>query len=250
MSRHRNWVFTLNNWEETDWALLQELCEFNCNKLFVYMIFGFEKAPTTGTPHLQGYFVFTDAKTKDYCIHHLSHRARFRSSKGNSEQNFVYCSEDGDFYEFGDRPLDAKTKKKGVTEDVITKLNNGCTLDEIRIQYPAFYFHHQKKLAEYVQMPVVDTQFFRMSKEEFEPINLSNETLMITNLSQIMLKPNAKYIFYVTDFIEDEVKCFPRNGSVRYREGYQWKEITPERFTIVNNEPHVVRQYGYKKYTL
>ncbi len=47
----RRYIFTLNNYTEEDVKILMEEKVF-----FSYLLFGKEIAPTTGTPHLQGYF--------------------------------------------------------------------------------------------------------------------------------------------------------------------------------------------------
>lgn len=57
----RNWVFTLNNWTETEVKDLEEYFTSQTNT--VKYSFGFEIAPNTGTPHLQGAVVFKSAHT-------------------------------------------------------------------------------------------------------------------------------------------------------------------------------------------
>lgn len=48
MDRLRNFVFTINNYTDVD---IQHLINYDCR----YIVFAREVAPTTGTPHLQGY---------------------------------------------------------------------------------------------------------------------------------------------------------------------------------------------------
>ena len=47
--RSRKWAFTLPNWTE------QDLTYMEINQNYKYLIYGFEIAPETKTPHLQGY---------------------------------------------------------------------------------------------------------------------------------------------------------------------------------------------------
>lgn len=102
MARSRGWCFTLNNYSEAEDAAVQAVA---CQ----YLIFGREKAPTTGTPHLQGYVYFPNAKTMS-AVSRLMPRASLRAAKGNAEQNFDYCSKGGDVFEKGERPLSQSEK--------------------------------------------------------------------------------------------------------------------------------------------
>lgn len=56
MSRSPNWFFTLNNWVPSDLIILQNL---ECD----YMIYCFEVAPSTGTPHLHVYMEFKEKQS-------------------------------------------------------------------------------------------------------------------------------------------------------------------------------------------
>lgn len=96
-TRSRGWCFTINNYTEKDEAELKEL---KC----VYMIYGHEVAPTTGTPHLQGYVYFKDAKTMK-TVSKCIPRASLHEANGTADHNYVYCTKDGvDIVERGVRP--------------------------------------------------------------------------------------------------------------------------------------------------
>lgn len=105
MNRHakraRSWTFTLNNWKTEDETTLKELATR-------YIIYGKEVAPETGTPHIQGYFVFDNSKKLSQLKAQLGSRYHFEVAKGTAEQNRVYCSKDGDIYEAGTIPLTPK----------------------------------------------------------------------------------------------------------------------------------------------
>ena len=55
--RQRNYRFTFNNYKPEDEERLLELVP----KPLKYIIYGHEIAPTTGTPHLQGFCAFENA---------------------------------------------------------------------------------------------------------------------------------------------------------------------------------------------
>jgi hypothetical protein len=94
--RTRNFTFTLNNYLAAEVITLKELD-------YKYLVFGREVGES-GTPHLQGYIVFRSAKTLSAAIKTLPSRCHVEVAKGNSLQNFKYCTKDGDFEEFGERP--------------------------------------------------------------------------------------------------------------------------------------------------
>lgn len=64
MSRHRNWVFTINNYTEED---LDALLRHEALPDFVWLCCGIEEAPTTGTAHVQGACCLMNAKTLTAC---------------------------------------------------------------------------------------------------------------------------------------------------------------------------------------
>lgn len=95
-SRHRAWCFTTNNYTDETLVLMRDLpCK--------YLVYGKEVSPTTGTPHLQGYVVLNSAKTRT-ALARLIPRSNLEVARGDSLQNFTYCSKEGDFIELGDRP--------------------------------------------------------------------------------------------------------------------------------------------------
>lgn len=93
----RNYVITYNNYPSTE--LLDDL---DC----VYMAYSHEIAPTTGTPHLQGFCRFKNAKTLSAVIKLLP-GCHIEQMKGTWEQNKVYCSKKGtqELIERGTPPL-------------------------------------------------------------------------------------------------------------------------------------------------
>lgn len=107
MSRSRAFCLTVNNYTDDD-----VMNWIDCSAR--YIVFGFEVGEN-GTPHIQGYIYFHDARTiksvsKDFP------RAHILIAKGTPEQNFDYCSEDGEFYEFGDMPDQGRAKWDKIKE--------------------------------------------------------------------------------------------------------------------------------------
>lgn len=77
------------------------------------MIFGRETAPDTGTPHLQGYVYFENARTFG-AMKELLPTAHLEKAREGPRCNYEYCSKGGDFEEFGVRPLEeGEASRKG-----------------------------------------------------------------------------------------------------------------------------------------
>lgn len=113
--RSRRWCFTLNNWTEEECDKLSGLdCE--------YLIYGFENAPSTGTPHLQGYVVFKNARSFN-SLHNFNERIHWEEARFDHEFCINYCSKnDPNPYEKGVRPITKHTKidiKKELKADLI-----------------------------------------------------------------------------------------------------------------------------------
>lgn len=66
----------------------------------VYGVFGKEVAPTTGTPHLQGYVFFAERRRVG-AVRRLFAGAHVEQARASSEHNREYCTKGGDFVEFG-----------------------------------------------------------------------------------------------------------------------------------------------------
>lgn len=99
------WCFTLNN-------PTAEECEFIRNgastaqSQFRYLIFGRETGDS-GTPHLQGFAIFNNAKRLRAVKLLLSPRVHAERARGTSAQARDYCKKDGDYEEHGDFPAQA-----------------------------------------------------------------------------------------------------------------------------------------------
>jgi len=105
----RAWRFTLNNYKDEEEAALKVL------EGVKYMVFGHEIAPTTLTPHLQGYIYFKNDKTFT-AVKKINPRISWRNANASAEANKRYCTKEdtGSFFETGLMPLSkASRAKKG-----------------------------------------------------------------------------------------------------------------------------------------
>lgn len=157
MSRSEGWCFTVNNYSNEDYEQAKNLC-----KIYTYGIIGKEIAPTTGTPHLQCY-VYEKNKVSFSTVTACVPRGRFIQAKGSPQQNFIYCSKEGNFEEFGERPCQGRRTDFDSFRDAIW---SGLSEEELLIEwapmmakYDRFYQRCRnvllKKTAKKIEAPIV-----------------------------------------------------------------------------------------------
>lgn len=98
MSRHRHFCFTLNNYTSEDEEKLCALIEH-----VKYIVWGYEVSPTTGTPHLQGFVSYTNART--LAAVRAKIRGHVEAARGTPEEASTYCKKEGIFFEAGEVPI-------------------------------------------------------------------------------------------------------------------------------------------------
>lgn len=106
MSRGRNFVFTLNNYSHEHEEEIKNLC----NNRVTFVAFSHEVAPSTGTPHLQGYLhhkekINFNTIRKWYPWH-------IEIMRGSLHDNQVYCSKQDTLLKFGTEPTSLKDSCK------------------------------------------------------------------------------------------------------------------------------------------
>lgn len=148
-ARSRDFVFTINNYTQ---EIEEKVQHIDCD----YLVYGREKAPTTGTPHLQGYIYFRNRKSIQQLQKMMGNVAAISTCKGNSKQNYEYCTKDGDFFEKGKRPLTkaeidskggkqrAKMQKEEWT--AIIQHAEKDDLDWIEQNYPRIFFVYKNNI--------------------------------------------------------------------------------------------------------
>lgn len=99
MTRHRNFCFTFNNYPNTE--LVDNV---ECR----YIAYS-KEVGSNGTPHLQGYISFANAKTK-LAVIALLPGCHISVMAGSIGQNEAYCSKAGSLVERGDKPISNDNK--------------------------------------------------------------------------------------------------------------------------------------------
>ena len=111
----KRWCFTLNNYTYADLEAFHNAIDRT------YVIIG-KEVGASGTPHLQGYITFFKNKRLG-AVRAIHRRAHWEITRGSTDENIKYCSQDGDFHELGERP-------KVTYSHVLLTLRKGGRVDE------------------------------------------------------------------------------------------------------------------------
>ena len=149
--RSRGFCFTLNNYTQENCGAIDGLVAANKCR---YVIYQKEIAPTSGTPHLQGYVYFDVVKSwqsaRDlFVVEHNIAGVSIRAARGNAAQNIEYCSKDdsrapGDDsgpYEFGSRPVQGKRKDLDILGEAVI---SGRSATEVAIEQPGQFIRYHR----------------------------------------------------------------------------------------------------------
>lgn len=114
-------------------------------KEFTYFVFGNEVGED-GTPHMQGYVVFTNRKylsgaKKIFPRAHLEPKAR----KSLFAECITYCKKDGDFVEYGIAPREVAVRSKRRWDDAFEAATKG-NYEDIPKDMLVRYYHAFKRI--------------------------------------------------------------------------------------------------------
>jgi len=135
--RSRGWCFTINNptgWDTADIERLVEAAQYVC--------YGKETGEN-GTPHWQGYCYFKERKSFIQCKDFIP-RAHLEKQRGTCDQAIEYCQKDGDFREWGTRPV-GPGGQKSQWKTVIELARKG-NIQEIEDKFPSVFLRYHSKL--------------------------------------------------------------------------------------------------------
>lgn len=147
----RHWCFTINNYTEETEQLLGDLGE---SDQVSYLVFGREVAPTTGTPHLQGFISFVNRKNGHLALGCIGGSGHLERAKGSPFQAAVYCKKETHWEEFGEPPK--ASGKKGVdgqfelyknwVNEWVVDHGRGPYESEIALAHPALFCRYNRSL--------------------------------------------------------------------------------------------------------
>lgn len=148
-TRYSCFVFTANNYSPEQEQWLQHTFSKSCS----YLIYGHETAPTTGTPHLQGFYVLMSPGTKADQVKKFSrqHISVFLPTSIEKPPSYwqTYCSkEDVQAFQYGVCPSDdfyfAEIRKQGSghrsdLDKACDLIKSGGTLNQVAQDCPSTF---------------------------------------------------------------------------------------------------------------
>ncbi len=146
----RFWCLTINHPQRGD-------CVWNPNTM-TYLIAGFERAPQTGTEHIQAYVVFK-ARKRLSGVKKVFPRAHIEAANGSPVENQVYCGKDGEFEEFGVLPktrANITASKNKANWELCYNLAKEGRFEEIPKGMLTRYYHAFKRIHQDNPQPVAD----------------------------------------------------------------------------------------------
>lgn len=143
MGRHRAWCFTTNNYSDADVNAVKMLM-----KKAKYGVIGFEKGDLLQTPHIQGYIHLQNPLSLIMLKKYLS-RSHLEVANGTDEENFIYCSKQGNFTEWGEKSTQGK---RNDILDVAALIKEGdISLTDVMFDYPIVYVKYSRSLEKMFQ---------------------------------------------------------------------------------------------------
>jgi len=138
-------VFTWNNYPSDAKEKLVSMVEEGICR---YVVAGFESAPTTGTPHLQGYLVWTNPKTLSAACKMIPH-CSFQVRRGSHHEARAYCIKDGNYFEEGLPPKDVTEIREAQAEEWQSWIDLAIAgrIAEIPPQAQVRYYNSWKSIA-------------------------------------------------------------------------------------------------------
>lgn len=141
----KHWTWTLNNYTNDEKEqLADKATELLATKRLIYLVYGEEIAPTTNTPHLQGYIAFNSRLTLRQVKQILPSRSHLEPSRGSPAQNATYCKKDGTFTEYGSCPGGSGTRSDLVK--LYADIKDGKSAEQIADAYPSHYLRYRNNI--------------------------------------------------------------------------------------------------------
>jgi len=191
MSQSKRWVFTLNNYDEAELESLRA----NLQKEARYAIFG-KEVGKEDTPHLQGYASFGNAYRLKRVKLLLGERCHVEVARGNEEENYIYCSKENNFEEFGKRIESGKRNDLELFKEAVK--NGDLNPKSLREKHSTVFARCPRFCIDYINDNT------EVLKPECHPLREWQADLF----KQLKFKPDDRKIKFVVDRAGNEGKTW------------------------------------------
>ena len=235
MSRYHAFCFTINNYTYEDMQLMMMAGNQR------YLIFGFEIGDENGLPHIQGYVYYDNAITWTSFKKKMP-RANYRVANGTADQNYTYVTKQGDFYEFGTKPVQGLCRWEQIESVMANPKENPKVYAQYKKYYKDIRDSDKKKLDTkfYVIDPIHDaiTEVY-----EYFSWGENDRVAVVTDLSQLEAYEDYDHVIYYCDYMDRLHLLWPRKVPITYKYGYEIKTVNVHTFVIVTNTPRLYQLY-------
>ncbi|WBG01472.1 replication-associated protein [Army ant associated cyclovirus 1] len=128
-AQSRRWCFTLNNYNADDESRIQGLDA-------IFIVYGRETAPETGTRHLQGFINFGKPVRFAAAKASIGQSAHLEVARGSDQQNDDYCATAGDVYRKG--------KRNDLAEVAVAIQTPDCRLKDVAERFPTQFIKYHR----------------------------------------------------------------------------------------------------------
>lgn len=160
-NKNRKWCFTLHNFHANHVLRLRKWSEYKA----VFVVFGREICPTTNNRHLQGFVYFKSPITRTGVKKRLGpgfNHIHLEEAKGSVQQNDDYCTKDGDFERYGDKPSQGLRSDLRVIRD---EIKDGVSEQDIATRFFSRWVVYRRSFQAYREL--LHTPRLRLELEVF-----------------------------------------------------------------------------------
>lgn len=134
----KSWNYTWNNYTPDDVVFLKQLVGVS------YHVLGYENAPTTGTPHVQGFITFKQTKSRTFVVKLLPQC--FVEKTRNRVAMETYCKKSTNFDVVDNR---SRSKAGETARACLALCREFGNTDAVEEQFPGYFIRHMRNLQTY-----------------------------------------------------------------------------------------------------
>lgn len=223
--RSRAWVFTINNYTDDDCMNVVDLSAR-------YIVFSFEVGEQ-GTPHIQGYVYYHEARTRNSVSKDLP-RARLAVAAGSHQQNHDYVEKSGDYailnqppnqiWEFGEVPQQGRARWEKIKEVMKDPKENPHLFQQ--------YYKTYKTIKALTKKEHEREIYVIKTKDRFEVAKKFKSSLFD--------QPNDTYedeeAIFISAYSTKDVINWYNGYPNKFRRGYEVVSIDPKAYVIMYDD--------------